>query len=313
MKSKENPIQQNSQEQSDGLISPERRSFIEKLIALSAVAVASPALLVPNEAKANTTLTEDPNAYGGYPRMINRFRRAFGRREDYQQGFVGAVSQSDEFFRLSDGVYGILVENTSSQAIEPGSSYPVDRADYLHATQEIEEPCPNIKNCWMKARKELNDKIRKAILERHEQYADVQGTFGSLDLLDKISAPVVTIQNWRAKRLEMFLRIPVPGTREFFQMAMGERVDYYDQAKLRNEHAFDTMYDHSRSLFDNLTVIYGPELQVLGQIAQSGKNRLAQSINFVNQQIPSRFRLNPSQKNTLNNLLNVTGTTFEIR
>lgn len=317
MKRLEDPREQISQVPSNDLESPERRALIKGIVALSAAAAASPVLLVTNEAKANVTLTEDPNTYGGYPTMINRFRRAFGRRQDYQQGFVGAANQSNRIFELPAGAYGILVENNMSNAVDPMSTFPVDRAGYLHATQEVKDSWRDIRGRWMKAEGELNEKIRKIILKEYREYGEVQGMFGSLDLLDKITAPVVTLHNWRANQLEMFLRVPTPGTREFFQMAMGERVDYYDQAKTRSEHTFDTMYDSSKSLFDNLTVIYGPQLLAFQRASQQVKNGVATSIGFINQQIENqfgrRYALTASQKNSLNSWLNVAGTAFEIR
>ena len=115
----------------------------------------------------------------------------------------------------------------------------------------------------------------------------------------------------------MFLRIPTPGTREFYLMTIGKWADYYDQSKLRNEHPFMTRYDPGRTMMENLETFYGPELQALRTLKQGAKNAAALAIAAMNKTVSFIFGkkrgLTARQKKDINEWLNVKGTAYAIK
>jgi len=292
-----------------GLDDPERR---EVLKTLGGAAIVAPLLAFfdPDEAEAKSSIVDSPTNHGGYPAMINRFRRQFGRRMDYQQGFTGATRNTGSITQLPGGAYGILVSNPNSNQIEPASSYPVERAGYIHATQNVNPRERSTRRRWSMARKEVIEQVRTEIQGRYPQYRNERNAFGNPWLLDNACIPVVEMENFSAGRAESFHRVPTPGTREYHLMATKQWADHIDQGKLRHKHAFDVYYDKSLSLFDNLIQIYGPQLQAIANMAQSAKNTVAVTIRAIDRKLGSK--LSQSQKDSLNTWLNVRGTQYEI-
>jgi len=264
-----------------------------------------------SDAKADSSLAVVPGQHGGYGPMINRYRLKFGRRLDYQQGFINASQNTGKITELPAGVYGVLIKDNQSNQIEPTSSYPVGRAGYLHTVQGLENPDRgNSQARWLKAKAQVINEVRREIINTYPDYENVQNLMGRTWLLDNISLPVVTLENYGDRRIETFHRVPTPGTREYHLMATKKWADHHDQGRLKHDHAFHNYYDESKSLYDNLTHIYGPELQALSNAAQSVKNKVAAAIRSIDR--ARGGKLSSSQKNTLNAWLGVTGTPYEI-
>ncbi len=289
-----------------------RRSAIKKIFQISAAIVAAPALFTSQEAKAGSTLDYSPSLRGNYTDVVNQYRRLFGRRQDYQLGFESAMRNSDQVVELPTGLYGILPEDLNPadpRAIQPRTEFPVEEAAYLHATQEVEESFHSLKDRWLKAEAKLHKKVKRLVFEQYPNYDQ--------DLFSRIQLPVVTLNNIDRRRIEMFLRIPTPDTTEYFQMAMGKWADYYNQSKLRHDQPFMALYNPGLKLYQNLTVIYGPQLQVFARASQSVKNGIARFIQstdgWVDRTFGSNYALSQPQKDSFNTWLNVAGTPYEIR
>lgn len=295
---------------------PSRRSAIESIVKFTAAAAVAPGLLVPSEARAGffengSSLDYSSRLRCPYDQVVNKYRLKFGRREDYQLGFEAAMRNSNTVIEIDAGMYGILpkrVNPVNPWAITSFSEFPVETAGYLHATQEIKEGPAPLSHRYNQARAEIMEKIGKMIMKKYRTY--------DRSLLGKIRLPVVTLNNIEEGRIEMFVRIPTPGTTEYFQMTSGRWADYYDQSKLRHEEPFITLYDPSKSLFDNLTTIYGPQLAAFRRAKQKVKNRMAQFIRFTNKRIVKAFGrkygLDRAQKDIINDWLNVAGTRFAL-
>jgi len=290
-----------------------RRDAIGKIVKTVAVISAAPIVLTPQEASAGSTLDYTPALRGNYADVVNTYRRLFGRRQDYQQGFEAAMQNSNRVTELPTGLYGILPEQinpANPRAIQPGPRFPVERTGYLHATQEIgEDNFDSLSERWLKAEGALHKGVKESVYRQYRNY--------DTDLFKSIRLPVVTLNNYDQQRLEMFLRIPAPDTMEYSQMVRGRWADYYDQSKLRHEQPFMTLYNPSLNLYENLTIIYGDELQVLRQAGQAtgrGTARFIQAMdNWVRRTFGARYALSRAKKNSLNNLLGVAGTPDAIR
>jgi len=296
------------------LANPGRRKL---LIALSRAVLAAPliTLLSPNEAQANSSIITSPDKYRGYPNMINQLRNKFGRRMDYQMGFTQATSQTGSIQELPADIYGILAEKAPSNAIKPMSSFPVEETGYLHVEQSTKYPelqALGLSSRLSKAKADLQKTIETSILTQYFEYGQERNILGNTWLLDRVRKPVVTLDNFRNEKVEMFLRIPKPGTREYYLMTTKRWRDYYNQGKLRHKHAFNTMYDSNKSFYENLTTMYGPQFQAMRNAKQAAKNTFAIMIGKVNSTL-GKHRLTQNQKNSLNNSLGVTGTRYEIK
>lgn len=300
-------IDQNDNESLDPKGESRRRLMVLSLLTAGA-------LLIPNEAESNSTLIESPQAHNGYPGLINNFRRQFGTRQDYQEGFVQATQNTNSITELPGGVFGLLEKDPTNNNIIPSSIYPVDEAGFLHATHSIKDPlnyARKTNEIWGRAGGALMKQIRDTILVKYPEYNLERGGFSNRPwLLDAISKPVVSLKNLQDEQLEMFLRIPKPGTEEYHRLATKDWDDYKDQGKLRHKHPFHSKYNPSQSLYQNLNNFYGPQMQTLRNASQAVKNHVAVSIRRVDQAFNNQ--LTASQKTALNDWLNVTGTQYAI-
>ncbi len=284
-----------------------------KLIIAGSAALA--ALMIPGESEANSGLIESPRDYpNGYPEMINHHRRSFGTRQDFQQGFTEATVTPNQIFELPGGFYGRFKKDNTNNNIIPNSIYQLSPAGYLHATQSTKHKLNygrSRSEIWRTAATKLRENIRDTIIVKYPEYNRERGGFSNRTwLLDAISNPVVTLKNLPDEQLEMFLRIPTPGGEEYDRLATKQWNDYTDQSKLRHKHAFDTKYNKSISLYQNLNNFYGPQMQAIRNAAQTVKNHVAVSIRRVDQALNNQ--LSASQKTALNDWLNVTGTQYAI-
>jgi len=280
--------------------------------AMAAIFMIGPQL-VSKKSEANTTIIESPQAHGGYPGLINAYRRQFGTRQDYQQGFAQATQNSNQIFELLGGFYGVLDKNPNSNNIQPSSIHEVNTAGFLHATRSTEDSWnKNTGDIWRGTGRDLRKQVRDIIASEYPEYTLERGGFFSRTwLLDAISNPVVTLKNLQDKQLEMFLRIPKPGTEEFHRLATKNWDDHRDQGKLKHDHPFHTKYNPTQSLYENLHNFYGPELKAIKKASQVAKNHLAVSIDRIDRALNNQ--LSATQKSALNDWLNVTGTQYEIQ
>lgn len=274
----------------------------------AAIAGSAVSLLAPSEAQAAPDLVISPGKYGGYPRMINQLRLQFGRRGDYQEGFIQAAHRSNRVSEIPAGRYGMLPEDIGVSTIIPNSEFNVETTGFLHATQEVKGPTSlPLKLRWQKAEGELHDRIKEIIQEKYGEYRFERGVFSDIRM------PVVTLRNIGQNRLEMFVRIPLPQSEEYMRRATGRWNDYDDQSKLRHDVPFDTLYDPGRSVYENLKVIYKDQFDALRAASRKTKIATAKMIQFYNNRARgTRFELTRAQKNKLNDLLGVRGTPNEI-
>lgn len=192
----------------------------------------------------------------------------------------------------------------------------------MHATQEIDAYPRQHSRSMRKnvAEKKLNEEIERIIKNQYRKSGYDK------TLLSRIRIPVVTLDNIQQSRLEKFVRVPLPGTVEYTQMEEGRWPDYYDQSRLKDEHPFSVMLDPTKTLYENLLIIYGDELQALQNVSQQTKFYIGATISLMNQgthailngifrtrRTPARFFLTPAQIADLNRWLGLTGTPYEIR
>lgn len=289
-----------------------RRVFLESAVygvRNAIIAGTAISIFIPEEAEAGSDLALRPSKYGGYANMISQLRNHFGTREDYQIGFTDAANNSNEIIELPAGSYGILPANTSISTPKRGSDFLVEATGFLHAVHEVKRsPIHDLKTQWLKAKGDLQEEIEKFIMEKYPAYHRERGVF------DDIRMPVVTLQNFDHKRLEMFLRIPLPESEEFMRRATGRWNEYDDQSRIRHDVPFDTIYDPGKSVYENIKAIYKDQFEVLRRASRKVKIATAKAINIYNDQARgTRLELTGQQKNYLNDLLGVRGTPNQIR
>lgn len=111
-----------------------RRDAVFKIITIPVVAAVAPGvLLTPDEAKAGRDLDYPVRTRIGavpYNEVVNQCRPYFGKRQDYRDGFEGAMNSSGTVIELPEGMYGILptYDPSNPRAIEPGTEAFIERA-----------------------------------------------------------------------------------------------------------------------------------------------------------------------------------------